>query len=114
MLSFEDETEETKDAFPRSIEGLRFLPFDTRDFESLEIEILCLFDNSGRDGDQSNPEGASFEMLLKARGNAYYTIHLTYSIIEIDDGRKKDWLKVQNKEKKGKNLEKNVREVVNG
>jgi len=44
-------------------------------------------------------------MLLKARGDDDYVIHLTYPIDEIDKGREADWKKEQNKEKK-KKLEK--------
>jgi hypothetical protein len=54
------------------------------------------------DGEHGNPERESLEMLLKARGNESYTIHLTYPIDEIDKGRKEDWEKEQNKEKKKK------------
>lgn len=54
------------------------------------------------DGEHGNPERESLEMLLKARGDAKYTIHLTYPIDEIDKGRKEDWEKEQNKEKKKK------------
>ncbi len=52
------------------------------------------------DGEHGNPERESLEMLFKARGNADYTIHLTYPIAEIDKGRKEDWEKEQAKEKK--------------
>ncbi|HKY05430.1 MAG TPA: hypothetical protein VJQ56_11095 [Blastocatellia bacterium] len=54
------------------------------------------------DGEHGNPERESLEMLLAARGNARYTIHLTYPIDEIDSERKKDWEKEQAKEKKKK------------
>jgi hypothetical protein len=39
-------------------------------------------------------------MLFRARGDDDYTIHLTYPIDEIDAGRKDDWNKERNKEKK--------------
>lgn len=52
------------------------------------------------DGEHGNPERESLEMLLKVRGAANYTIHLTYPIKEIDLERKKDWEKEQAKEKK--------------
>ena len=42
------------------------------------------------------------EMLFKARGDADYTIHLTYPIDEIDKARQADWKKEQNKERKRK------------
>jgi hypothetical protein len=41
-------------------------------------------------------------MLLDARGNAAYEIHLTYPIDEIDVERKKDWEKERAKEIKKK------------
>lgn len=53
-------------------------------------------------GEHGNPERESLEMLLAARGNADYQIHLTYPVEEIDAGRKLDWEKEQNKEKKKK------------
>jgi hypothetical protein len=49
------------------------------------------------DGEHGNPERESFKMLLNARGDADYTIHLTYPIAEIDAGRKKDWEKGKGK-----------------
>lgn len=63
------------------------------------------------DGEHGNPERESLEMLLAARGDADYTIHITYPIDEIDVGRKADWEKEQNKEKKKqeKNPAKKVR-----
>ena len=52
------------------------------------------------DGEHGNPERATLQMLLDARGaDANYTIHLTYPVAEIDEGRKADWEKEQNKEK---------------
>src|SRR6516164_5911440 len=56
-------------------------------------------------GEHGNPERESLEMLLKARGDDDYVIHLTYPIDEIDKGSEADWKKEQNKEKK-KKLEK--------
>jgi hypothetical protein len=63
-------------------------------------------------GEHGNPERESLEMLLNARGDEDYTIHLTYPVEEIDLGRKQDWEKEQNKEKKKKqkNRAKKVRE----
>jgi hypothetical protein len=63
------------------------------------------------DGEHGNPERESLEMLFNARGNDNYTIHLTYEIDEIDEGRKEDWKKEQNKEKKkqAKNPKQKVR-----
>lgn len=55
------------------------------------------------DGEHGNPERATLEMLLDARGtDAEYTIHLTYPVAEIDKERKADWAKEQGKEKKRK------------
>ncbi len=54
------------------------------------------------DGEHGNPERESMEMLFRARGEDPFTIHLTYPIDEIDQGRKEDWEKEQNKEKKKK------------
>lgn len=53
------------------------------------------------DGEHGNPERATFEMLLAARGaDAPYTLHLTYPVDEIDAERKKDWEKEQAKERR--------------
>ena len=61
------------------------------------------------DGEHGNPERATLEMLLDARGtDAEYTIHLTYPVDEIETERKADWIKEQGKEKKRK--KKKVRE----
>jgi hypothetical protein len=55
------------------------------------------------DGEHGNPERATLKMLLDARGvDAEYTIHFTYPIDAIDDGRKADWEKEQKKEKRRK------------
>jgi hypothetical protein len=63
------------------------------------------------DGEHGNPERESLQMLLDARGDAEYTIHLTYPVQELDAGRKLDWEKEQAKEKKKqqKNPNKKVR-----
>ena len=53
-------------------------------------------------GEHGNPERESLEMLLTARGNDAYEIHLTYPVNEIDVERKADWQKEQAKEKKKK------------
>lgn len=58
-------------------------------------------------GEHGNPERAALEMLLKARGDADYRIHLTYPIEDIDATRQEDWQKEQAKERKRK--KKNVR-----
>jgi beta-lactamase superfamily II metal-dependent hydrolase len=51
------------------------------------------------DGKYGNPERETMEMLWTARGEADYTIHLTYEIPEIDKKRQEDWIKHQNSEK---------------
>jgi beta-lactamase superfamily II metal-dependent hydrolase len=53
-------------------------------------------------GEHGNPERETLKMLLDARKNAAYEIHLTYPIDEIDVERKKDWEKEQAKEMKKK------------
>jgi tRNA A37 threonylcarbamoyladenosine modification protein TsaB len=62
-------------------------------------------------GEHGNPERETLQMLLDARGDEYYTVHLTYPIDEIDVGRKDDWQKEQAKEKakKAKNPKVKVR-----
>jgi hypothetical protein len=50
-------------------------------------------------GEHGNPERETLNMLFKARGNANYTVHLTYPVAEIDPARKVDWEKEQVKEK---------------
>ena len=42
------------------------------------------------DGEHGNPERETLEMLLAERGNAKYTVHLTYPIAKIDAERKKE------------------------
>ena len=44
-------------------------------------------------GEHGNPERATLEMLLAARGDEDYTVHLTYPIEEIDVERKKEFKK---------------------
>lgn len=51
------------------------------------------------DGEHGNPERATLEMLLEARGMDDYVIHLTYPVAEIDVGREEDWRKEQAREK---------------
>jgi hypothetical protein len=50
------------------------------------------------DGEHGNPERATFDMLLQARGDADYAVHLTYPVAQIDVGRKRDWMKERKKE----------------
>jgi hypothetical protein len=45
-------------------------------------------------------------MTCDARGNKPFTIHLTYPIDEIDQGRKEDWEKEQGKEIKKRDKKK--------
>lgn len=54
------------------------------------------------DGEHGNPERKTLEMLLAARGDDDYTVHLTYPVADIDKGRKADWEKEQAKEKSRK------------
>jgi hypothetical protein len=61
------------------------------------------------DGEHGNPERETFGMLWDARGDADYTIHLTYPVKEIDKGRKADWVKEQNKQKKKKEKNPNTK-----
>jgi hypothetical protein len=50
-------------------------------------------------GEHGNPEREALEMLLAARGDADYEVHLTYPIDELDVGRKIDWEESQATEK---------------
>lgn len=67
-------------------------------FERITAEHYVFSGN----GEHGNPERESMQMLLDARGNAKYKIHLTYPIEEIDAARKVDWKNEQNKEQKKK------------
>ena len=49
-------------------------------------------------GEHGNPEREALEMLFDARGSAKFTMHLTYPVKDIDEGRRADWKKEQNKE----------------
>jgi hypothetical protein len=49
-------------------------------------------------GEHGNPERKTLEMLLDARGNDAFAIHLTYPVSEIDTGRKAEWNKQRDKE----------------
>jgi len=51
------------------------------------------------DGEHGNPERATLQMLLDARGSQNFTIHLTYPVHEIDIKREEDWNKEQKKER---------------
>lgn len=44
-------------------------------------------------GEHGNPERATIEMLLDARGDEPFEMHFTYPIEEIDVERRKDWTK---------------------
>jgi hypothetical protein len=63
-------------------------------------------------GEHGNPERESLEMLLKARADDDYTVHLTYPIEEIDEARQAEWEKQQGREKakQKKDPSKEVRE----
>ncbi|KRR29969.1 MBL fold metallo-hydrolase [Bradyrhizobium retamae] len=50
------------------------------------------------DGEHGNPERESLEMLLKARKDGNFQIHLTYPLKEIDRLREEDWNKERNKQ----------------
>jgi hypothetical protein len=62
-------------------------------------------------GEHGNPDRESLEMLLAARGDDDYEVHLTYPIDETDAGREADWNKERAKQlkKKQKNPDKEVR-----
>ena len=51
------------------------------------------------DGEHGNPERESLQMLWDARGDAPYTVHLTYPLDELDEGRRLDWNKQQASER---------------
>jgi hypothetical protein len=51
-------------------------------------------------GEHGNPERESLEMLLRARGEEDYEIHLTYPVDEIDVLRKAEWEKQAKKKSK--------------
>jgi len=56
-------------------------------------------------GEHGNPEREALEMLYDARGSAKFTVHLTYPVKDIDEGRRDDWKKEQNKEENRKKKE---------
>jgi len=65
------------------------------------------------DGEHGNPERETMEMLLRARKDEDYQIHLTYDLKDIDEKREEDWNKERNKQiaRKKKNSGKgNVRD----
>jgi hypothetical protein len=64
------------------------------------------------DGEHGNPERESLAMLFDSRGSDPFEIHLTYDIAHIDELRKADWEKEQQKEikKKAKGGKKTPRE----
>jgi len=67
-------------------------------FERIEADHYVFSGN----GEHGNPERDTLRMLLDARGDADFTVHLTYPIAEIDVARKAEFEKEQAK-KKGKN-----------
>ena len=65
------------------------------DFFERIIAQHYVFSGNGQHG---NPERESFEMLIAARGDDAYQVHLTYPVEIIDQFRKEDWEKERNKE----------------
>jgi hypothetical protein len=61
-----------------------------QDFYDRIIAKHYVFSGNGEHG---NPERESLEMLLEARGDDDYEVHLTYPLAEIDANRKKEWEK---------------------
>lgn len=61
-------------------------------------------------GEHGNPERETLEMLLTARGNDNYEVHLTYPIDDIDAKREAEWKMQQAKEKK-RQLEKPEKKI---
>lgn len=80
-----------------------------KDFFERVIARHYVFSGNGEHG---NPEREALEMLIAARGDAGYEIHLTYPVKEIDVERKKDWDKERDKQvaRKKKNPKTKVRE----
>jgi hypothetical protein len=68
------------------------------------------------DGEHGNPERESLEMLLAARGDDDYEVHLTYPVDELDVARKKDWEETRKREiaRKAKHPNTEVREKWSG
>lgn len=66
-----------------------------RDFFSRIIAKHYVFSGNGEHG---NPERETMEMLLAARGDEAYEVHLTYPVTAIDAERKKDWDKERKKQ----------------
>jgi hypothetical protein len=50
-------------------------------------------------GEHGNPERETLQMLLDERGDAEYTVHLTYPLDEVDTARQREWEKQQKREK---------------
>ncbi len=67
-------------------------------FERITAEHYVFSGN----GEHGNPEREALEMLFDARGDAAFTVHLTYPIKEIDEGRRETWDAERNKEEKKK------------
>jgi hypothetical protein len=53
-------------------------------------------------GEHGNPEREALQMLLDARGEGDYQVHLTYPADAIDAAREADWEKERKKEQKKK------------
>lgn len=52
------------------------------------------------DGEHGNPERESLQMLWDARGDAPYTVHLTYPLEHLDAARQEDWNKQRGNERR--------------
>ena len=68
---------------------------ETRFFERITADRYVFSGN----GEHGNPERGALEMLLEARGSDAFEIHLTYPIAEVDNARKADHEKEQQKAK---------------
>lgn len=71
----------------------------TRKFFSRITADHYVFSGNGEHG---NPERRSMEMLLEARDDEEFVVHLTYPVADIDKAREEDWKKGQDKERKKK------------
>jgi hypothetical protein len=73
-------------------------------FERITAEHYVFSGN----GEHGNPEREALEMLFHARGGTNFTVHLTYPIKEIDEGRKLAWEKERTKEEAKKKKRSNT------
>ncbi len=81
-------------------------------FANIELDFFerikakhYVFSGNGQHG---NPERKTLELLLQARQDEQYCVHLTYPLDEIDRDREKDW-KTEQKKEQGRNA-KRIRE----